>query len=1763
MFRHSEAEVKRVRQVQFGVLGPEEIKAMSVCHCDSDRTFENGKPVQGGLMDLRLGSIDRFFKCSTCGMEHSECPGHFGHIELAKPMYHISFIKTTLKILRCVCRNCSVILSNSPDEAGLPSPAMAAAIAKKSPSNRLRAVMACCTGIRECWSCSAAQPAYKREGLIIRAEYRRTDEQEELKQDVTAETAHQILKRITDEDSRKLGFNPQFARPDWMIITVLPVPPPQVRPSIKMESSDGRGEDDLTVKLQDIVRASRALREHEKNGAPNHIQLQLAKLLQYHLATFVDNNTPGQEPAKTRSGRPLKSISQRLKGKEGRIRGNLMGKRVDFSARTVITPDPNLAIDEVGVPRSICRNLTYPEIVTPFNIERMQELVDNGPLELPGALNIIRRDGLKIDLRKPHAPKHLEYGYKVERHIQDGDVVMFNRQPSLHKMSIMAHRVKIFPYSTFRMNLSCTSPYNADFDGDEMNLHVLQSMETRAEAAEIMMVPRCIVSPQSNKPVMGIVQDTLLGSRGFTKRDCFLKKDLVMNLVMHLDSFSGHLPIPAILKPEPLWTGKQIMSLFLPSKVSLFKFANGHPDNETADELSPGDTRVIIESGELLAGMLDKKTLGTSSGGLIHVINNELGPGGARAFFGCHQRVVNHWIIHRGYSIGIGDTIADAETMDNIVATIDSSKREVKALVERAQSAKLECQPGHTMLESFEKSVNQVLNKARDTAGTAAQKSLKETNNVKNMVTTGSKGSFINISQMIACVGQQNVEGKRIPYGFLNRTLPHFTKDDYGPESRGFVENSYLRGLTPQEFFFHAMGGREGLIDTAVKTAETGYIQRRLVKSMEDVIVKYDGTVRNSQGQVLQFLYGEDGMDAVALENQKLQHIGMHETKLKKMYEHNVNDPNYGKENERANGRLWMLPTQVDELKRDADAKEELRKEYEALLNDRKILTDPRMGPFPKGKADPPVGVNLQRLIKSAQSLFAIDPSKPSSIKPVDVITKVRELLTRLEVVKGTDALSVEAQRNATFNFFALIRSTLASKRVLLEHRLSPQAFDWLLGEIQDRFLMHRVQPGEVVGALAAQSIGEPATQMTLNTFHYAGVSSKNVTLGVPRLKEIINVSKRPKTPSLTVYLMPEYQNDSEAAKSVQSLLEHATLETVTERTEIWYDPIIQPSDSVEKVTIVEEDEEFVRQYYEMPDDEIDYARISPWLLRFELDREAMSDKAMSLEDVTRKIEMVYDASTLHVICNDDNAQKLVIRVRLVNDAPEKGQPPNELEEDDCHFLKKLERDMLTSLSLRGVENIKRVFMREPKRDIVDKDTGAVKILSEWVLDTEGVNMMEVMCTDKKIDASRVQSNDIVETIKILGVEAVRQALLGELRAVIEFDGSYVNYRHLAILCDVMTCRGHIMAITRHGINRIDSGALMRCSFEETVEVLMEASMYSEVDQMRGVSENIMLGQLAPLGTGEFELYLNTDMLAEAQPHETYDGFEGGFFGGVGSQTPGGGFAPMTPFGEGVMSPGGAMSPGPNGMFSPGPDGNQSPFAGLWSPMGSPEPGAFSPMSPSYSPTSPNYSPTSPTYSPTSPSYSPTSPQYSPTSPSYSPTSPQYSPTSPTYSPTSPQYSPTSPTYSPTSPSYSPTSPSYSPTSPSYSPTSPNYSPTSPSYSPTSPSYSPTSPSYSPTSPSYSPTSPSYSPTSPSYSPTSPSYSPTSPSYSPTSPSYSPTSPSYSPTSPSYSPTSPSYSPTSPSYSPTSPSYSPTSPSYSPTSPSYSPTGESESNEGQ
>ena len=1582
--------------------------------------------------------------------------------------------------------------------------------------------------------CGNIQPQIRREGLRLIGTWKaqKGDEENEgqqpEKKPITPQMALTVFRQIVPEDIKKMGLSNDYARPEWMIITVLPVPPPPVRPSISIDgSAQGmRGEDDLTYKLGDIIRANGNVRRCEADGSPAHIVHEFGELLQFHVATYMDNDIAGQPQALQKSGRPVKSIRARLKGKDGRLRGNLMGKRVDFSARTVITGDPNLSLDEVGVPRSIARTLTYPETVTPYNIHKLHQLVKNGPNEHPGAKYVIRDSGERIDLRhhKRAGEISLQYGWKVERHIVDGDYIIFNRQPSLHKESMMGHRVRVMPYSTFRLNLSVTGPYNADFDGDEMNLHVPQSEETRAEVSQLCMVPLNIVSPQRNGPLMGIVQDTLCGIFKICRRDVFLTKDQVMNALLWVPDWDGFVPQPAILKPQPKWTGKQLISLIIPEGLNIVR-----PSTEGLASLH--DDGLFIHGGDLMYGLLNKKTVGASAGGVVHIIFNELGPEAAMKFFNGAQTVVNYWLLHTGFSIGIGDTIPDRDTIQQIENAVNTRKEEVADLTRSATENELEPLPGMNVRETFESKVSKALNTARDDAGTVTEKSLKDLNNAIQMARSGSKGSTINISQMTAVVGQQSVEGKRIPFGFKYRTLPHFTKDDYSPESRGFVENSYLRGLTPTEFFFHAMAGREGLIDTAVKTAETGYIQRRLVKAMEDVMAKYDGTVRNSLGDIVQFVYGEDGLDGAHIESQRLDIIVCSNEAFEKKFRVDLMVP-----------KFQIPPEYLDqsaEINGDVKLQDVFDEEWEGLKAARAFLRTNKYDDNEQLQ----LPINVVRILDTAKTTFKIKDGMRSDLHPLDVIPQVRGLLERLVVVRGDDPLSKEGQHNATLLFKAHVRSRLAFKRVVMEHSLNKLAFQHVLGEIESRFCRAAVNPGEMVGVLAAQSIGEPATQMTLNTFHFAGVSSKNVTLGVPRLKEILNAAKEIKTPSMTVYQEEGKTRNKESAKALRSAVEHTTLRSVTETTEIYYDPDVQS-------TVIAADLDMVESYFIIPDESADDPHLqSHWLLRIILGRRKLLDKGLTVQDVAAKIKENYPRD-LAVIFSDNNADEQVIRIRMIQE-PNKGDDEDEAEEDQ--MLKRLEDHMLDTLTLRGVSGIERAFLSK-RTKLREREDGAYTmskedpLCEEWYLDTSGSALGEVLAVPG-VDTTRTYSNSFEEIFVVFGIEATRSALLRELTQVLAFDGSYVNHRHLALLVDIMTARGYLMPITRHGINKSEMGALMRCSFEETVEILLDAAATGELDDCRGVSENVMLGQLAPLGTGELDVLLDQKMLDTV----ISDNARLGIMPNIGI--------------KGSMVADGAATPYDSGspmqdvgfMGSPNYDASFSPIVntGAETPGGFTEYSApgFGGMSPSpwaarspgggYSPSSPfNTSPTSPGFSPTSPGYSPTSPGMSISSPGFA-SSPSFSPASPAFTPTSPTYSPTSPAYgqagiSPTSPSYSPNSPNYSPTSPNYSPSSPNFA-TSPSYSPTSPNYSPSSPVYSPTSPQFgggsaakqhsptSPTSPaSYSPTSPMYSPTSPAgnYSPTSPNFngSPTSPGSAP----YSASSPKWSPTSPTYSPTSP-----------------------------------
>lgn len=1711
--------------------------------------IKNGSPVYGSVDDPRMGTNSFSMRCKTCdctyagsGAKVDDCPGHFGHIELHRAVFHCGFIDEVVRILRCVCFHCSRLLLDEkiPKDREVMQITDPETRFRKIHDRCNRTMVKCEVADSEQMSrfldeanpdasearnfiddifgadafqstqlsnsshnskrppCGNVQPKFKREGLTIRITFSSEDSDAPSlgprQRELSATEAYEVLRKISDEDVEMLGFNPKYSRPDWMVVTVLPVPPPHVRPTVT--EGDVQSQDDLTYQLTNIVKTNLILKDTIMKGGSKLIIQEYEKALQAHVNALFDNERDDNPRVTQKTGRPLKTVRQRLKGKEGRLRGNLMGKRVDFSARTVITADPNLSIDQVGVPRYIALTLTVPVTVTPYNIDELRDMVARGPLEWPGARYIVRADGVRIDLRKVRSSNdvQLEYGWTVERHLRDDDIVLFNRQPSLHKMSIMGHRAKVLDWSTFRLNLSVTTPYNADFDGDEMNLHVPQSLTARADAQELMMVPRNIVTPQSNRNVMGIVQDALLGVTRMTKRDVFVDKEVVMNTMVWLPTWDGNIPAPAILKPKPLWTGKQLFSMICPKINYRGRSKNHVEDKNVTDPFNYLDSEVLIHSGILLQGIVDKNIVGASGGSIVHICWLSKGWEETRDFMNQIQAVVNYWMVNTSYSVGISDTVADATTINAIQSTLNEAKEKVKAIMTKAQEGSLKMMPGKPLMESFEMNINEVLNDARSTVGKAAQRSLKERNAIKGTVMAGSKGSELNISQIIACVGQQNVQGKRIAYGFNQRTLPHFAKDDLGMESRGFVENSYLRGLSPQEFFFHAMGGREGCIDTAVKTAETGYIQRRLVKAMETVMAQYDTTLRNSRGCVIQFLYGEDGMDAQRIEKQVFDSYTFTASKFREVYYLDVTSEYLGRlsyintaTNERA---LYMHPLVIEKCRNDPELRMLLDEEYEQLLKDRGSLRE-IMGCRGSGSESDPntyLPVNIDRLIWNAQRQFRININEPCPMHPRIVLDAVKKLCQEdLLIVRGNDPISREAQSNATLLFQILVRSKLATKRVLRDYRLTKDALEWVVGAIVSDFRASVVHAGEMAGVLAAQSIGEPATQMTLNTFHNTGISAKNVTLGVPRLNEILNVGKNIKTPSCIINL--HVRDDLKEATDVITKIEYTRLGDITVRTEIFYDP--DPMD-----TVVEEDKEFVAFASQFLGVDLGDSRpeeMSPWVLRIVLNEKFINprieqDPTFSLGIIAEKITEYFN-NGVHVIYSDVNSTTgFVLRVRILTEGrAEGGEGDDNAANEDYELLRRMQRSLLDDLHLFGVPGIKKVYLSKKKVNRWSENDG-FQTVDEWVLETDGTNLAEVM-TFPQVDHTSTVSNDLVEMFQVLGIEGARACLFNELRGVLSFDGAYVNYRHIAALADSMTYGGYLMAVSRHGINKGESGPMLRASFEETVEVFMNSAAFSQYDILNGVTENVMLGQLAKLGTGIVDLMVDQEKLQGAIDILAEDLGTSFQVKREGDATP---YLATTPY---VQSPGyalgsftpslGSFTPAAFTPYSSG-MGDATPAFGYQSPYYGASYGAASPAYQSMA--SPGYLALSPSRSAamTSPGYRPMSGQYNPdsASPSYSPTSPAYSPTSPAYSPTSPAYSPTSPAYSPTSPAYSPTSPAYSPTSPAYSPTSPAYSPTSPAYSPTSPAHSPTSPAYSPTSPAYSPTSPAYSPASPAYSPT-------------------------------------------------------------------------------
>ena len=1978
-------EIDTVVGVKFSVLSPDEITRRSVVEVTKNDTFTGNEPVVGGLFDPRMGVLETNRTCSTCQQKNLFCPGHFGHINLARPIYHPMFFDTVRKLLKCVCFRCSrpLVSSRSTKEEIRAEVQRIGAISnqqkrwdallklhakiklkrcgddlkpepipvaddsdgeadegdaeedlqdggarekeKGKKAAKARAKVARAAADATNTGCQALQPSrYQKEssGLKINAEWKESSG-EVTSREFTAEDVLRIMRRITDDDMKLMGFDSRWNKPEWMISTVLPVPPPSVRPSI-IEESGQRREDDLTHKLCEIIKFNSQLKQRIESGKATEENLKvLTNLIQYHVATFMDNQIPGMPVAQQRNGRKLKSIADRLKKKEGRIRGNLNGKRVDQSARSVITPDPYISLDELGVPLQIAMNLTFPEVVNSYNIEFLRGLVRTGVDTWPGAKYVRRSaDGVTKTLKyadREAIADALENGDTVDRHMLNGDYVLFNRQPSLHKMSMMGFKVRVMTYQTFRLPVLATGCFNADFDGDEMNLFKPQNVQTMSEVMDIAAIPYLVLNPRDAKPIVEVIQDTSVGSYRITKDWTVIDDKTMANLQMVNSYFRGVMPTPgAASVAEGAFNGKQAFSMMLPPGLFISM------KNKAGESFK-------IENSKITSGTVDKSVFHAMSKGIIPVLFHDYGPFEVRRFLDNTQRLMCRWLTTGGFSVGISDIVVDAEISEKIRSTIVEYKGKAYEKFMEVRRGTFDNASILNNEDNFEREILNVLNALNKELGRV--KLDERTNRMINMIKSGSKGKEENVAQMVAAVGQQNVDGKRVSYGFTDRTLPHYTKYDDGPEARGFVENSFITGLTPQEVFFHAMGGREGLIDTAVKsvtgdtpliiiedgepkyvkigdwidaameanacyvehyeerqmemfhlhhdvyiptmdddgnmtwgeltavtrhdpgtelyevkttggrsiivteceslliwnedckqflkkatplvkvgdyvpvtaklpkppvtieyvdmekyfpkkeyiwgteynkavrsmkeaqgdkfhiprgwweennnetfvipypskarlqratvrsnvdnirdgciypfhanreharipdkfvldyengvfiglfladghtdgsagsvtiskeepsvqefvrrwfdkfnithrteaqqreigvtygvigsstllqrfldafvgqgahhkyvpdvafaapttfikgiisgymsgdgcvgklhiessstsrrltegiemlcsmlgifgkmsmrqakknnlgtvniapeyiidiraqwatkfaneielinkpkqekldnikptsvhcnypdhndvvrdtiksievvsiekypkvydvtvpstlnfgvasglqcsdTSETGYIQRRLVKAMEDAKVYYDQTVRNATGALVQYLYGEDGMDGTKIEKQFIPYIDMNTIEMDNLYHLRPEDPL----------SLYLTDDAMKKLgeKKDKDDKswqQRCKEHFHAILDDKMYLIRDVFKGQKQDKIQYPIP--FERIISNAVHRMGAAAKAPTDLTPAYILDKIEDLIERLKVIRTNQGIKF---------LHVLVRMHLSPKPMIFRHTMSRSVFDWVIGEIERHFIEAVVHPGEMVGVIAAQSIGELSTQQTLDSFHSSGTAAAvKATSGVPRLKELLNVSKNIKTPTMFIYMKPDIGSvinpiesddaaDDNADKDpriqeaklrsmkVKRQLEVTRIVDILDSTDIYWDP--PGADGLS--TGVAADAGILDTYraFSMIDTQACRSQ-SPWVLRIKINQDKLFKIGLTMMDIYMRLHTAYQ-NQIECLFSDDNAAELIFRVRLKPDALK------DVDSDDTiAALKAMEHNLVHGVLLKGVKAIKKVAMRSVTTQMYNEDTDQFDNIKEWILDTDGTNLQDILA-NPNVDAYRTRSNDVYEILNTLGIEAARNVLHQEFTEVVGDDK--LNFRHMSLLLDTMTNRGSLMSVDRHGINRGDIGPLAKSSFEETTDMLIDASIFSQHDNINGVSANIMLGQVPPCGTGDHNIFID------------------------------------------------------------------------------------------------------------------------------------------------------------------------------------------------------------------------------------------------------------------------------------------------------------------
>nr|GLL22253.1 DNA-directed RNA polymerase III subunit 1-like isoform X2 [Ipomoea trifida] len=1322
---------RKIKSIQFSTFSGSEVMKSAEVEVYRGVYYDASKnPIPNGLLDPRMGPPNKTKSCATCNGDFKQCPGHYGYLNLALPVFNVGYLPIIVDILKCICKGCSRILLGEKERLDFLRKMRNTKMEHLKKNELLKRVVKRCTAMTSgrkaviCSRCGCVNGMVKKGPLKIIHEYgsQFLDEchnavSNKIKGSITvppeldSKTVHALFKKMIDEDCELLYLSD---KPEKLLVTSIPVPPIAIRPSVFVDGGMQSNENDITERLKRIIQANSSLRQEISDTTLPARSLASWVDLQMEVAQYINSDVRGLPP-QMQASRPLSGFVQRLKGKQGRFRGNLSGKRVEYTGRTVISPDPNLKITEVAIPILMARILTFPERVSRHNIEKLRQCVRNGPNKYPGAKYIRHPDGTEISLmyssRKRHADE-LKYGYIVDRHLEDGDAVLFNRQPSLHRMSIMCHRARIMPWRTLRFNESVCNPYNADFDGDEMNMHVPQTVEARTEALLLMGVQNNLCTPKSGEILVASTQDFLTSSFLITRKDTFYDRASFSLMCSYMGDAMDHidLPTPALIKPVELWTGKQLFGVLLRPYSKMRVYLNltlkekSYPREKGLEKgletMCPSDGFVYFRNSELISGQLGKATLGNGNkDGLYSVLLRDYNTHGAAICMNRLAKLSARWIGNHGFSIGIDDVQPGKELVEKKTMEIEKGYGICEAYIASFKKGELEDAPGCDAAQTLEANITKELNAIR--------------------VKTG--------------------------------------------QAKGFVASSFYDGLSATEFFFHTMGGREGLVDTAVKTADTGYMSRRLMKALEDLSILYDRTVRNASSCIVQFEYGDDGMDPAQMEEKEGHPLNFN--------------------------RLFM---KVKATCPPGEEKSLSSSEIQQMMHKRLSEHDTT----PDGGCSAAFCNSLKEFIEN-NCVASLEKTR-KDLK-LDGEHNAGEDLDALESItlNISGVTRKQLQKNYACRYWCLLLSAnlflYSCNKVFLETCIS-------------RYHEKKLEDGTSIGAIGAQSIGEPGTQMTLKTFHFAGVASMSilvsigvgvcsnlddVTLGVPRIKEIINAAKRISTPIIEAKLSCD--DNQKFARIVKGRIEKTLLGQVAKSIKI-----------------------------------VMAARVASIVIV--LDLEAILTSCLSIDAYivkesilqTKKIKLkeqhikVLDPGKLEVIPHADRSK--------------------------LHFELHRLKNKLPGVVVKGINTVERAVINKDEKE---KEMGKEK----YNLLVEGTGLLAVMGTDGVVGCN-TKTNHIMEVNQVLGIEAARERIIGEIQYIMKQHGMTIDVRHMMLLADLMTFKGEVLGITRFGIQKMKDSVLTLASFEKTADHLFNASVSGRDDKIEGVGECIIMGIPMDMGTG-------------------------------------------------------------------------------------------------------------------------------------------------------------------------------------------------------------------------------------------------------------------------------------------------------------------------